>query len=629
LGTSRLAKLIDSRGDRIEAPDLVRGDEFCAQSASNERRAHFSTTDDTEVHRPSITGFFDQASVIFAWMMKKSSHRRAMRNIVMMGFLGMCAWGAEETPPVEDMFLPNLKSAQKVMLSPVPSGISMAISSSSEEAQQHVLQGLNLIHGGWDFEAYRHFTEALKLDPDCLMAHFGVTFCMLETDADYLKARMAAAERALALIAEGIGTELERGYIYAMAKLLDEGPASAANTFGLVAKKFPQDRQLKLFEAYFRRSGFDDYGSPKPEQEAAQEILKSLMKTQPDSPLLMHSWLMIRAENLQMGDDLLMARKLCQLVPDYPPYLHLLGHYEWRCGNHREAATAFSRSGDLYVAWMKNSGIGIADCPEWIRAEVYRAVALASSGDYDSALAVAKAIVKVPIPPDRMKSPGARMMWWEAYTLESRLLLRRGRPGDVALAKASMPKMAIVNAMTPVSKVAFLYQGLAMLWDGKTALAEKNVKRVEDMQQALSMHVQLMDPVRRDAAKLGEISHYVRAYTFMEIANLEFKGDVAMSKADPKSTTAYNWYSGARERQLLSSRMMPPICLLPMSVPLGRYYESKSNYERAKEMYDEGLQYWPRDLSLLQAMKQLQITTKDEAGAAATEALIREVVGEK
>jgi tetratricopeptide (TPR) repeat protein len=547
-----------------------------------------------------------------------------MRILLWLGLMSV-AWAAEGPPDVKEVILPKVAQAKPVQLGAVPAGITMAISASDEIAQKHVLQGLNLIHGGWDFQAYRHFVAALQLDPDCLMAHFGVIFSLLDTESEFLKVRIAAAERALALVQAGAGTEIERGYIFATMRLLDDGPGAAADAFAQVSQKYPQDMQLQLFETYFRRSGFDEYGSPKPEQEVAQEKVRALMKKHPDSPLLMHAWLMMRTENLKMDQDLPMARKLCQMVPDYGPYLHLLGHYEWRCGNHREAAEAFSRSGDLYQAWMKNDGFGIADCPEWIRAEVYRAVALASSGDYDSALAAAHALAKVPVPEDRLQSPGARMMWWEANTLEARLLMRRAEKGDFARAKASLPPKEWVQKMAKHSKVAFFNQGLAMTLEGQIALADKNPARAEEMQQALAMHLPLMEQVRGDAIKLGELTVFARAFSFLEIAMLGFKGDLAMSKADPKSTSAYNWYSGARERQILASRLMPPSSLLPMNVPLGKYYESKGNFERAKEMYEEGLQYWPRDLCLLEALQQMQIASKDEAGAKATAELIKAV----
>jgi tetratricopeptide (TPR) repeat protein len=547
-----------------------------------------------------------------------------MRILLWLGLMGV-AFAAEGPPDVKAVILPKVAQAKPVQLGAVPDGITMAISSSDETAQKHVLQGLNLIHGGWDFEAYRHFVAALQLDPDCLMAHFGVIFSLAETESEFIGARVAAAERAIALVQAGAGTEIERGYIFATMRYLDDGPSAAADAFAQVSQRYPQDMQLQLFETYFRRSGFDEYGSPKPEQEVAEEKVQALMKKQPDSTMLMNAWLVMRAEKLQLEKDLPMARKLCQMVPDYAPYLHLLGHYEWRCGNHSEAAEAFSRCGDLYQAWMKNYGFGIADCPEWIRAEAYRAVSLASSGDYDSALAAAHALAKVPIPEDRLQSPGARMMWWEANTLEARLLMRRAEKGDFARAKASLPPRELVQKMAKHSKVAFFYQGLAMTLEGQIALADKNAAHADEMQQALAMHLPLMEQVRGDVIKLGELTMFSRAFSFLEIAMLGYKGDLAMSKADAKSTTAYNWYSGARERQILASRLMPPSSLLPMNVPLGKYYESKGNFERAKEMYEEGLQYWPRDLCLLEAMQKMQVASKDEAGAKATAELIKAV----
>lgn len=551
-----------------------------------------------------------------------------MKILILAGMISV-ACAADDLPSIDDLILPKLQGAGEVLLSSVPAGVSMAISAADERAQKHVIQGLNLIHGGWDFEAYRHFIAALRIDPDCLMAHFGVVFSLLETESEFMKPRMAAADRALALVQAEKGTELERGYILAMTRLLEEGPTAAAHAFAEVSRKFPGDWQLKLFEVYFRRSGFDEYGSPNPDQKVAQEKLASLMKQQPESVLLMHAWLMMRTENLTMHEDLPMARKLCQLVPDYPPYLHLLGHYEWRCGNHWEAVAAFSRCGELYVEWMKRAGMTVADCPEWIRAEVYRAVALASAGDDDSAMALAQALVKVSLPKDRLQSPGARMMWWEAKTLQARLLMRRGREGDFAKALASLPPKEEVRLMTPFSKVAFYYQGLAMVLDARKALAKKDDKRVEELLQALNMHLPLMEKVRRDAVILGELAPFRRAYSFLEIAILQLKGDIALSQGGNKNGVAYNWFSGARERQLLASRMMPPEHLFPMSVSLGRYYQAKNQFDRAKEMYQEGLQFWPRDLCLLESMRQLQLITKDDVGATATADLIQQVKEKK
>jgi cytochrome c-type biogenesis protein CcmH/NrfG len=48
------------------------------------------------------------------------------------------------------------------------------ITTKSAEAQQWFDQGLALLHCFWDYEALRAFAQALRLDPDCAMCHWGV-----------------------------------------------------------------------------------------------------------------------------------------------------------------------------------------------------------------------------------------------------------------------------------------------------------------------------------------------------------------------------------------------------------------------------------------------------------------------
>ena len=51
---------------------------------------------------------------------------------------------------------------------------SLKITTNSPEAQAYFSQGLALTHCFWDFEAYRAFKEAARLDPDAPMAWWGI-----------------------------------------------------------------------------------------------------------------------------------------------------------------------------------------------------------------------------------------------------------------------------------------------------------------------------------------------------------------------------------------------------------------------------------------------------------------------
>ena len=49
---------------------------------------------------------------------------------------------------------------------------SLKITTRSEQAQAYFNQGLRLLHCFWDFEAYRAFKEAARLDPSAAMAYW-------------------------------------------------------------------------------------------------------------------------------------------------------------------------------------------------------------------------------------------------------------------------------------------------------------------------------------------------------------------------------------------------------------------------------------------------------------------------
>jgi len=79
----------------------------------------------------------------------------------------------QHAPPAED-------GRVDLTAIPVPQqmdGIGLShitITTKSTEAQQWFDQGLALLHCFWDYEALRAFEQALRLDPDCAMCHWGV-----------------------------------------------------------------------------------------------------------------------------------------------------------------------------------------------------------------------------------------------------------------------------------------------------------------------------------------------------------------------------------------------------------------------------------------------------------------------
>src|SRR5271156_7122921 len=87
---------------------------------------------------------------------------------------------------------------------------SLKITTSSEAAQAYFNQGLRLLHCFWDFESYRAFKEAARLDPSAAMAYWG-EFEALNTGGPVNDNAQAALQKASSL-ADKV-SEHERLYI--------------------------------------------------------------------------------------------------------------------------------------------------------------------------------------------------------------------------------------------------------------------------------------------------------------------------------------------------------------------------------------------------------------------------------
>src|SRR5437588_1305181 len=90
----------------------------------------------------------------------------------------LCVYAAAQThhpaPPSDEPFvdLGELPPPQRI------EGLGhshIAITTKSPEAQRWFDQGLAAFHCFWDYEALRAFEQAVRLDSDCAMCHWGLS----------------------------------------------------------------------------------------------------------------------------------------------------------------------------------------------------------------------------------------------------------------------------------------------------------------------------------------------------------------------------------------------------------------------------------------------------------------------
>ncbi|MEY4568704.1 MAG: hypothetical protein RLZZ398_143 [Verrucomicrobiota bacterium] len=506
-------------------------------------------------------------------------------------------------PEVEDAIPDSVKALAEPAMMSLPGGLETAVTAATEKAQSHVNQGINHLHGGWEFEASRHFAAAMREDPDCLLAHWGMVMSLLTPSPETTAARHAATQRLLYLIGRGNGSELERGYAFGLVKYLEEGPAGAAGTFRKVAEKFPNELQAGIFAALFGRGGYDSSGTATPDQEAAEKSLLALIAKHPHSPLPLNALLTIRADAPDLAPSAELARKLCEMSPDYGPYLHLLGHYEWRSGQHGKAASAFGHASSFFQRWMKENKATVADSPEWVKAECYRIVALASQGDFATATAAARKIAATRFSEKRTASPGVRNLLWEAKTLPARILLHRGLRGNAAEALLSMPKAAELKKTHEKSLAYWWIDGLRFALEAGRLLDDGKFSEAQQVVAAFTLHGEAMSKTQAEAGAIGERSAWTRAFRALEVLASDLRGRLALAGPKFGVGTAYNWFASATDRQLPAAMMFPPMILSPMAARLGEYYLAVNQPKEAIEAYQRALTAFPNDMNALLGLK--------------------------
>lgn len=527
---------------------------------------------------------------------------------------------AAKGPGIEDCIPEPVSELGPPSVFPFQKGLVTAISASNEKAQTHTLQGLNHLHGGWEFEAMRHFAVAMREDPRCLMAHWGMAMTMLSPSPETHAQRLATTSRMIELLKDGEGTEMERGYAYGLIKYIEEGPKGAAVAFRKVAGKFPRELQAEIFAALFARTGYDQFGSANPDQAAAENRLLELSKRARYTAVPIHALLMIRAEAPDLAPSLGLARKLCQMEPDYAPYHLVLGHYEWRCGEHTKAAAAFGRAAGLYLAWMGENKAAPADCGDWVKAECYRAVALASQGDFENALASADKIAATAIDASRASAPGTRRLLWDARTLPSRLLLRRAAPGDFALALARLPAPREGEPFHEKSLAHWWVDGIRLALEAQRLIEANERGKASETINALSLHGQEMAKRQRVAYALGEQTEWRASFHALEMLAAELRGNLALAGPAAGQGSAFNWFRAAADRQKPSSVLNAPGLLTPMAMRLGDYHLARNQGHQAVAAYTEAIAAFPGDVETekrLAKARELAAQQPEPAGEAA------------
>jgi len=522
---------------------------------------------------------------------------------------GWCAESAADgvaVPEVESAIPPAVKALSDPVMIAFPDRFTMAVSAADAPVQERVIQGLRHLHGGWDFEASRHFEVAMRADPECLLAHWGMFMCLLSPGGESSHARAAVADRMLDLLVRGNGSALEQGYAKALMAQIRDGPAAAAAVFEGLSRQFPNDLQSALFAVLFGRDGYDEFDEAREGQRKAEARIARMMEANPSLPMLMNAALMIRAEAPEVSGAADLARQLGVLLPEYPPTHHLLGHFEWRCGRHQSARDAFATASALYQKWMDANTITLADAPEWLRSECYRIVCQVSTGEADAALDQAIELAKSPMPVGREASPGARMLMWEVRTLPARILIDRAADGDFRRAAESLPSREELAKLRPHSMCGWWIEALRLIAEGMAYTAEGKIDEARSALERVESHLAIMRSQQAESHRTGERSEWLRALEACRILEADLRARLAQAGPQSLRSSAFNWLSSAAGYQRHAVMLMPPAVLTNVPARLGDWCLAAGDLSGAEDAYLRALAMRPGDRKALEGLENVR-----------------------
>ena len=124
---------------------------------------------------------------------------------------------------------------------------SLMMTTKSPAAQRYFAQGVELLHCFWDFEAYRAFKEAARLDPAAAMPWWGIVQSINDYDA-MKDEQKAALEKAKTLMPQA--SEHEQFYLRAQQKQNDDDDHDGyVHEMEMLIDNYPEDVDAKLFLA--------------------------------------------------------------------------------------------------------------------------------------------------------------------------------------------------------------------------------------------------------------------------------------------------------------------------------------------------------------------------------------------
>jgi tetratricopeptide (TPR) repeat protein len=483
---------------------------------------------------------------------------------------------------------------------------SHTVTTKSPEAQRYFDQGLRLVYAFNHDEAIRAFREAARIDPDCVMAQWGIALALgpnynLPIDAEREKAAREAMARAQALAPTG--SPKEQAYVAALAKRyaageraeLDRAYAAAMRE---VMQKYPDDLDAATIFAESLMvlrpwALWNADGSPAPGTPEIVETLEMVLKKDPNHPGANHYYIHAVEASPDPSRALAAAERIPGLAPGAGHLVHMPSHIYMRVGRYGDAVTANERAivaDEKYLAQEKPGGVyPMMYYPHNIH---FLSSAAAMDGRSKTALEAGRGVTSAITPAMLREMP---MLEYFAPTAAF-VMVRFGKWDEILAEPAPPAEFAYWRGMHHFARgMAFAATGrLDDAMKERTALADITVAMPDDR----------------------IVADNQPAKQLLVLAAGLLAGEVAMRQGNVEPAEKFFRQAVAREDALPYTE--PPPWSLPVRHYLGALLLDQKKYQEALVVYEEDLQRNPNNgWSLYGLAESLETARPDEAKKAA------------
>jgi tetratricopeptide (TPR) repeat protein len=458
----------------------------------------------------------------------------------------------------------------------------LSITTKSPEAQQWFDQGLALMHCFWDYEALRAFQQAVRLDADCAMCHWGVAQALDFRGGakDQAREEMKKAEELAPKVSDH-----EQRYIraFAASSKKDNDEETFKKEMELLIDRYRDDLEARLFYAGSVGSGYDKDGEPRTGTLYGQTLLREILQQHPDNAAANHYWIHAVESSDHPEWALDAAKKLGSLAPSSGHMVHMPGHIFYRVGDYERARQIFLDSMRVDREYMDRQHVSVANDWNYSHNISYLIADCAEEGRYAEAREHAKTLKGIANDPEN--SGNVNFYVFQIGATEERLAIRFGDWGEVAKHPLDF---GVPDEKLGVWERGYR-DGLLHYAAGMKAAETGSVdeaQRESDQLDALLWRLSKED--LEDPAKGSRD----RAVNLLSTASMELRGDIATRKGDLDGGRKLLEQAADAERDLGYSE--PPQYSRPPLEVLGGALIRAGKFDDARAAYKKDLHERPR-----------------------------------